>query len=240
MDWQQFVMDLGPLSPESVEAVFSRHGAHAVTLSDAGDEALLEPRPGETPLWRATRVTGLFSVDADFDALRADLQMTFGIGDLPGHRIEQLADRTWEREWLKDYHPMRFGRRLWVSPVGQTPDAEDAVVVSMDPGLAFGTGTHPTTALCLEWLDGLDLDGKRILDFGCGSGILGIAALLLGAESVLAVDIDPQALTATAANAAQRVLPRSAKSVATSGAAYSAPNTSVWCVESSDPRARRR
>lgn len=203
MDWRQFVMNLGSLEADAVESVFERHGAEAITLSDAGSEPVLEPGPGETPLWRETRISGLFSRDTDFDSLAADLRQSFGLPELPRHTIEELRDRAWEREWLRDFHPMRFGRRLWVCPTDGRADAAGAVIVALDPGLAFGTGTHPTTALCLEWLDAEDVRGARVLDFGCGSGILGIAALKLGAASVLALDIDPQALTATRENAAK-------------------------------------
>lgn len=200
MDWQQITMDLGALDPERVEAVFERHGAASVTLTDAGDRPVLEPAPGETPLWADTRISGLFSADADLDALVADLESSLGLAGVPGLRIETLADRAWEREWLRDFGPMQFGRRLWVCP-GDAQAPAGAVVVRLDPGLAFGTGTHPTTAMCLDWLDGLDLDGRRVLDYGCGSGILAIAALKLGARSAVAMDIDPQAVTATECNA---------------------------------------
>ncbi len=210
MDWRQFVMELGALPEEEVEALFSRHGAHAITLADAGDQPVLEPGPGETPLWPSVRITGLFSPDADFESLRRDLCAQFSLAELPAHHIEELADRAWEREWLKDFHPMRFGSRLWVCPRGQQPDAayrDTAICLELDPGLAFGTGTHPTTALCLRWLDQQHaagaLQGKHLLDFGCGSGILAIAALLLGAENAVAMDIDPQAVTATGSNAEQ-------------------------------------
>ena len=201
--WQQFVMQLGALPAPEVEAVFERHGALAITLSDGGDTPVLEPLPGESPLWRDTQVTGLFSEGQDLDALQQDLRRTFGPGELPPHRVEALPDRVWEREWLVHFRPMQFGRRLWICPSGFAVDANDAVVVRLDPGLAFGTGTHPTTALALEWLDGVDLSGSRVLDFGCGSGILSVAALLLGAEAVTACDIDPQALEATRENAAK-------------------------------------
>jgi ribosomal protein L11 methyltransferase len=196
-------MHLGALSAPEVEAVFGRHGALAVTLSNAGDAPVLEPLPGETPLWRDTQVTGLFAEEQDLGALEQDLRRTFQLDSLPPHRIEPLPDRVWEREWLAHFRPMRFGHRLWVCPGGFSVEAHDAVVVRLDPGLAFGTGTHPTTALALEWLDSLDLAGCRVLDFGCGSGILSIAALLLGARAVTACDIDPQALEATLANAAR-------------------------------------
>lgn len=200
-EWRQFVMNLGSLPADRVEEVFARHGASAVTFSDAGGAPVLEPGPGETPLWLNTKVTGLFSPAADFDRLRADLRQSFELTALPENHIETLEDRVWEREWLKDFRPMQFGKRLWVCPGDFTVDDDNAVVVHLDPGLAFGTGTHPTTALSLEWLDGLELGGKRVLDFGCGSGILSIAALLLGARAATALDIDPQAITASRRNA---------------------------------------
>ena len=202
MNWLQFVMNLDSLDPTDVEDAFLRLGACSVTLSDAGDDPVLEPGPGETPLWSNTRITGLFTGDADLDIFRAALQNELGVERLPAHRIETLEDRAWEREWLRDFGPMRFGQRLWICPTSHEPPGGDAVVVRLDPGLAFGTGTHPTTALCLEWLDGIDLAGKTVLDYGCGSGILAIAALKLGAASATGMDIDPQAVIASRQNAA--------------------------------------
>jgi len=201
MEWRQFVMNLDSIEPDLVEEVLLRHGAQSVTLSDAGDEPVLEPAPGSTPLWSDTRMTALFAADSDFDDLRADLETSLAVDSLPQNSVEALADRAWEREWLKDFRPMRFGERLWVSPDELPVEADNAVVVRLDPGLAFGTGTHATTALCLEWLDQNDITAKTLFDFGCGSGILAIAALKLGARSVTAVDIDPQAVTATLQNA---------------------------------------
>ena len=201
MDWLQFVMNLGKLDAEDIEAIFNRHGAWSVTLSDAGDKPVLEPGPGETPLWTDTRITGLFSADTDLRELEDDLLLTLKLAKLPPHRVEGLEDRAWEREWLKDFRPMQFGKRLWISPGDSTVEQHDAVVIRLDPGLAFGTGTHATTALCLEWLDSLELVGKTLLDYGCGSGVLAIAGLKLGCSSALAMDIDPQALVATTRNA---------------------------------------
>ena len=204
MTWRQFVMDLESLNPDRVEEVFSRHGAQAISFADAGDQPVLVSGAVETRLWPDSRITGLFSTDVDLHALELDLLGSFDLRSLPQHRIEELAARRWEREWLRDFRPMRFGNRLWVSPIEldvETDDTANAVIVRIDPGLAFGTGTHPSTALCLRWLDGLDLMGLRVLDFGCGSGILAIAALGLGAETVSAVDNDPQAVTATRENA---------------------------------------
>ena len=202
MDWQQFVMDLDRLDPDCVEEVFARHGAHSVTLTDGGDLPVLEPAPGETPLWSDTRITGLFSADADLSALTDDLVATLSLDTLPMHHVESLADREWAREWLKDFGPMRFGERLWICPDDPSAGDESAVVVRLDPGLAFGTGTHPTTAMCLEWLDGMSHDDKTMLDYGCGSGVLAIASLKLGCTSATAMDIDPQALFATTENGA--------------------------------------
>ncbi|MGB5332211.1 MAG: 50S ribosomal protein L11 methyltransferase [Woeseiaceae bacterium] len=201
MEWQQFVMNLDTLDPATVEEIFTRHGAWSVTLSDAGDNPVLEPGPGETPLWADTRITGLFSADADLGKLQAELLRDLELGQLPPHCIETLADRAWEREWLTDFGPMKFGERLWICPGDSDAQQDDAVIVRLDPGLAFGTGTHPTTALCLDWLDGLPLSGKSLLDYGCGSGVLAIAALKLGCEAATAMDIDPQAVIATRQNA---------------------------------------
>ncbi len=194
-------MDLETLNPDAVEEIFARHGATSITLTDAGDKPVLEPAPGKTPLWRDTRMTGLFSPDADLGALRADLLQSLSIADLPAHEVMVLADRAWEREWRKDFGPMQFGSRLWICPADSSVDHQDAVVVKLDPGLAFGTGTHASTALCLDWLDGLNLHGSTMLDYGCGSGVLAIAALLLGSDSAVAMDIDPQAIRATVENA---------------------------------------
>ncbi|MGB5104521.1 MAG: 50S ribosomal protein L11 methyltransferase, partial [Steroidobacteraceae bacterium] len=160
---------------------------------------VLEPAPGETPLWPTRVVKALFDASTDRDAIARSLAVA--LPGAPPPRFEAVADKAWEREWLKDFKPMRFGRRLWVCPGGLPAGDPEAVRVELDPGLAFGTGTHPTTALCLEWLDGRDLRGLEVVDYGCGSGILAIAALKLGAASARAIDIDPQALIATRDNA---------------------------------------
>ncbi len=198
MSWLQIHITTTREQAALAELLFEQLGALSVTLGDAADQPLLEPKPGETPLWETVVVTALFGGDQDGDAVCAFLEQR-----LPGVRFrsERLQDRAWERAWLDAFHPMCFGERLWVCPSGALPDDPNAVTVELDPGLAFGTGTHPTTALCLRWLDGADLKGKRVIDFGCGSGILAIAALRLGAAEVIAVDHDPQALQATRENA---------------------------------------
>jgi len=201
--WQQLVLAVGELDAGRIEDALLEAGALSVTLDDAGDEPLYEPDPLKPPLWSQTRLTALFPADADLDGVQAYLLASLGLKHLPAHSVQRLEDRDWVREWLKDFKPMRFGRRLWVCPTGFTPPDPQAVNLLLDPGLAFGTGTHATTALCLEWLDGAALQGCGVIDYGCGSGILAIAAARLGARRVRAVDNDPQALVATRDNAAR-------------------------------------
>lgn len=195
----QLTLDIGSRDPAPYEDALFELGAVSVTLEDAADDPVLEPAPGETPLWPTVVVKGVFAAESDPDVITACL--TRALPDAPAPRFERLPDKPWEREWLKDFRPMRFGRRLWVCPGGLPAGDAGAIRIELDPGLAFGTGTHPTTAMCLEWLDGEDLAGRAAVDYGCGSGILAIAAAKLGAASVLAVDIDPQALIATQENA---------------------------------------
>ncbi len=199
MPFLQVTLEIGGSNPEPYEDAFVELGAVSVTLEDAADDPVLEPAPGETPLWPTVRLLALFDGDADADAIAGTISRLFPGVVAP--RLAAVEDKAWEREWLKDFRPMRFGRRLWVCPGGQAAGEADAIRVELDPGLAFGTGTHPTTAMCLEWLDGQDLRGRALVDYGCGSGILAIAALKLGAASVRAVDIDPQAITAARENA---------------------------------------
>lgn len=204
-NWLQIDLALGGFDAERLEDALLAAGALAVTYKDGADDPVFEPWPGEMPLWQQTRLTGLFAADMDIDAIRATLLSELDADNLPEHRIEILEDRDWSREWLKNFRPVKFGRRLWVVPTAYAPPEPDGVNMMLDPGLAFGTGTHPTTALCLEWLDALasqgELENRQVLDFGCGSGILAVAAALLGAGRVFATDIDPQALTATQDNA---------------------------------------
>jgi ribosomal protein L11 methyltransferase len=218
MPWLELSLIVDRTHAEQVEAALEDAGALAVTIDDAADEpgpgppddltasGIWEPAPASHPLWRRLRMTALFE-DDDSGAV-ATRQATELIAPLAlsPPRLSRLDDRPWERVWLEELAPIRFGRRLWICPRGQRPpDAGrpnwPGVAVDLDPGLAFGTGHHPTTALCLAWLDRLDLRGRRVLDFGCGSGILAIAALKLGAASAIAVDHDPQALDATLENA---------------------------------------
>lgn len=201
MAWLQLCFESDAEQAPQLEDTLLELGAAAVTLQDSADEPVLEPGVGERPLWRATRVVALFEEHADRDNIVAALATR--VDRLPPWRAERLEDRVWERVWMDDFQPMSFGRRLWVCPSWSSPPAADAVVLALDPGLAFGTGTHPTTALCLQWLDSQPLAGCTVLDYGCGSGILAIAALLLGAERAWGVDNDPQALAASRDNAAR-------------------------------------
>ena len=187
---------------EAAEEALFEAGALSVTLTDAVDDAILEPAPGEVRLWPQTVLQALFPAET---AGPESIIVLARALNLPAERIsvERVADRAWEREWLKDFHSMRFGRRLWIVPSHKQPPADpESVCVSLDPGLAFGTGTHPSTALCLTWLDSRLPAGATVIDYGCGSGVLAIAAVLLGAREAQAFDIDPQALIATRDNAA--------------------------------------
>jgi ribosomal protein L11 methyltransferase len=171
----------------------------------------LEPELGTTPIWDNTQVIGLFEANLDVEKLGAELNAVFKLKtkqDLPTHKIEILEDKDWVRAWMDDYHPMQFGERLWVCPSWREPPEKDAVNLMLDPGLAFGTGTHPTTSLCLKFLDREVKGDELVVDFGCGSGILGIAALLLGAKRMVGTDIDPQALLATEDNAGRNKIAR--------------------------------
>ena len=196
----QVSFDLGQLEAQIAERVCWLCGATSVTFADARDDPILEPLPGELRLWPATRLRALFPLEIAPSAL---LRALSGALEIPPQcfEVQPIEDRAWEREWLRHFHAMQFGRRLWVAPHHESVAALDAVIVKLDPGLAFGTGTHPTTALCLEWLEQHVESGEILIDYGCGSGILGIAAVKLGAAHAYCFDIDPQALLATEQNA---------------------------------------
>lgn len=249
MPWLQIKLDSSYDNAQRLGDLLSDVGALAVTLQDAADQPLYEPPPGITPLWNQTWVTGLFEADADLDVVLNHLRSVLGRHDLP-HTISPLEDKDWEREWMDNYHPMRFGQRLWICPSWRTPPDPGAVNIMLDPGLAFGTGTHPTTALCLEWLEQHDLAGQIVIDYGCGSGILAVAAAKLGAQRVWAVDYDPQALHATTLNAEKNAvstiihpvlpadLPRTA--AATPGIVPLAALAHPMCMDAQVPQAQAR
>jgi len=200
MTWLQLSIEVTGDLAEVVTEVFMDAGALSVTYQDAADEPILEPGLGEHPVWSATRVVALFADDCDASRITRRLREPLH-GVVIEPRIERLEDRDWSSTWRETFHAMRFGARLWVVPTDEQVPAANAVTIHLDPGLAFGTGTHVTTALCLEWLDAHPPLEREVIDYGCGSGILAIAAGKLGARRVLAVDIDPQALLATRENA---------------------------------------
>jgi len=201
MAWIQFIFSSTPDGADPLSDRLSECGASAVTFQDNADQAIYEPEIGSTPLWQATNVIALFEADSDTDSIIVQLTQLMAPTALPKFRIEAVEDKDWIREWMDNFHPMCFGEKLWICPSWRQPPQPDAINILLDPGLAFGTGTHPTTALCLNWLDQADVKDKTVIDYGCGSGILAIAAALLGAKKVIGIDIDPQALEATQANA---------------------------------------
>lgn len=201
MPWIQLRLNATAANAEAIGDELVESGAVSVTFQDSHDTPIFEPLPGETRLWGDTDVIGLYDAETDMAIVVAMLENSPLLGERFLHKIEQIEDKDWEREWMDNFHPMRFGERLWICPSWRDVPDPNAVNVMLDPGLAFGTGTHPTTSLCLQWLDGLDLAGKTVIDFGCGSGILAIAALKLGAAKAIGIDIDPQAIQASRDNA---------------------------------------
>ena len=197
--WQELHCTARKDQIDALEEWFFAAGALSVTLEDQADQPLLEPGPGETPLWDAVQVTALFAGGYDLQPILAAFPEEL-VTEAP-EKIVPVADREWTRVWEDQFQPMRMGERLWICPSWTPPPEPDAVNLLLDPGLAFGTGTHPTTAMCLRSLDAAPLETTRIVDYGCGSGILGIAAALLGAHQVLGIDNDPQAITASQDNA---------------------------------------
>ncbi len=201
MPWLQLKFETNPQQAERLGELLETAGACAVTMQDAADQPLFEPPPGATPLWKRILLNGLFEVDANIEAILADMAEALGDTPLPAWTLNPLEDKDWVRAWMDDYQPMCFGKKLWIVPSTFSPPDVDAVNILLDPGLAFGTGTHPTTAMCLRWLDAHPPVAQAVIDYGCGSGILAIAACKLGATSALAIDNDHQALLATHDNA---------------------------------------
>jgi ribosomal protein L11 methyltransferase len=202
MPWIQVKLNATSENAELIsDMLVEETGALSVTFLDAKDTPIFEPLPGETRLWGETDIVALYDAETDMDLVITQLKASAVLDDNFAYKVEQLEDKDWEREWMDNFHPMKFGERLWICPSWREIPEPDAINVMLDPGLAFGTGTHATTALCLEWLESIDLTGKTVIDFGCGSGILAIAAIKLGAAKVVGIDIDPQAITASKDNA---------------------------------------
>ena len=221
MPWLQINAHITDAEAEETEQLFQSLGAVSVTLTDAEDVPVFQLDPGSTPLWRNMKLSALFEATVSVDALieRISQSSRLSADDLD---IEEIADKDWERAWMDEFKPICFGQRLWVVPSWLQAPQPDAVNLMLDPGLAFGSGTHPTTALCLEWLDGYEVEGKSVIDYGCGSGILAIAAILLGASHAVGVDNDPQAIIATQNNRDMNGVPAQKLSVHLPGAKHEA------------------
>ncbi len=200
MPWLQLKFSTEQDHVDAVSDYLTELGALSITYEDAQDNPILEPLPGETPLWEDLVVTALYDASCDTNAILNTIEHSNFSAHIHHPKFEQLEDKDWERAWMDNFHPMSFGNQLWIVPSWHQPPDENAVNILLDPGLAFGTGTHPTTSLCLKWLDSAEVTQLSVLDYGCGSGILAIAAAKLNAASVTAIDIDPQAITATKEN----------------------------------------
>lgn len=201
MSWTELKIDTSVQHLEMLSDILSDFGAAAITYIDAKNQPIYEPPPGETPFWENTTIVGLFAADVDTEEIVHHIKALHGDKIITSWVSEPLKEQVWETAWMDHFEPTRFGERLWICPSWKPVVDPDAVNIMLDPGLAFGTGTHPTTALCLETLSRYDLENKYIIDYGCGSGILAIAAVKLGASHALCVDNDPQALLATQENA---------------------------------------
>lgn len=201
MQYLQLSLPVSEHEFEKVQALLERSHPLSITTGDAEDQPILEPKPGETPLWQNLILTALFPENKNREKIENRLRFYLGEERMQTLKWEILPEQDWERAWLKDYKPLQFGNTLWVGPHDFIPPSDIKAALFLDPGLAFGTGTHPTTFLCLGWLAEQDLKDKTLLDFGCGSGILALAALKLGAKRIIGTDIDPQALDASRDNA---------------------------------------
>ncbi|MGM0526310.1 MAG: 50S ribosomal protein L11 methyltransferase [Pseudomonadota bacterium] len=201
MPWIQLTLSSSEEYAPQVGDMLMANGAQAVTYRDGADTPIFEPPLGEVLLWQHTLVTGLFDAETDIKAVIANLEKARILATPLQYKVDPLEDKDWEREWMDNFHPIQFGERLWICPSWRDIPEPDAVNILLDPGMAFGTGTHPTTAMCLRWLDANPPANAAVVDFGCGSGILGIAALKLGAKHAIGIDIDRQALIATKDNA---------------------------------------
>ncbi|MCY4043449.1 MAG: 50S ribosomal protein L11 methyltransferase [Cellvibrionales bacterium] len=199
MNWVQIRIEATQPSREALEDALLETGALSITLEDAADQPILEPDLDQTPFWDDLILTALFDAHVDGEQVLAHLENTLPF-PLPAAKVEILEDKDWIKAWEENYQPIQMTDKLWICPSWKTPPVANAINLMLDPGLAFGTGTHPTTSLCLKAIGNMDLTGKTFIDFGCGSGILAIAALLLGAKQGTAVDHDPQAVRSTECN----------------------------------------
>jgi ribosomal protein L11 methyltransferase len=207
MPWLSLVADTDAEHAEALSEALLELGALSVDLLDADadtpDEQAIFGEPGEPPpgVWQHNRVSALFDSDKDASAILRNASAIIGLQQIPQHRIETLADNDWVRFTQSQFESIQISSRLWIVPTWHIPSNPDAINIVLDPGLAFGTGSHPTTRLCLRWLDTNLRGGESVLDYGCGSGILAIAALRLGAAHAVGVDVDLQAVIAGRDNA---------------------------------------
>ncbi|PCI76825.1 MAG: 50S ribosomal protein L11 methyltransferase [SAR86 cluster bacterium] len=207
MAWQQLRVQVRPDQIEPLEQLLLDYGGLSISYLDAEDQPVFQKEPGSTPLWDRVDLVCLFEEATNLDGLLFLLQQHPAIEDKQSLTLETLEDQAWERSWMSDFKAMQFGERLWVCPSWQEPPEPSAINIMLDPGLAFGSGSHATTSLCLQWLEQNTRNDSTVIDYGCGSGILAIAAALLGAPRVIAVDNDPQAITATIENAKRNHIP---------------------------------
>jgi len=209
MSWQQIKVNTTPEHSDAIENSLLDFGAVSISFLDAEDQAVFQLEPGGTILWEATVVVALFEKATDLAACVQFLSNDEKVTNQQSLLIEKIEDQDWERAWMDDFNAMQFGSKLWICPSWQTPPEPDAVNIMLDPGMAFGSGTHATTSLCLQWLEQADLNNALVIDYGCGSGVLAIASILLGAKQALGVDNDPQAVLATVDNSARNNLDKS-------------------------------
>jgi ribosomal protein L11 methyltransferase len=203
MPWIQAIIEVPSEQTTELEDLLMAIGAQAVTMRDASNQPIYEPKIGTTPLWSTVTLVALFDAEQPLELQMkqlAELYESEYEHSFPSYKLELVEDKDWVREWMDQFKPMPFGERLWICPSWLEPEDPSAINLKLDPGLAFGTGTHPTTSMCLKWLDSAETENKTVFDFGCGSGILGIAAMLLGAKSLVGIDIDPQAVSASYEN----------------------------------------
>lgn len=206
MPWQQLKVNTDPDSSETLEELLLNFGAVSISLLDTEDQAVFQLEPGGTILWESTTVVALFEEYTDLSRCLQSLSQHSAVKNNQNLVIEKVEDQDWERAWMNDFEAMQFGKNLWICPSWQTPPQPDAVNIMLDPGLAFGSGTHATTSLCLQWLEQAQLAQKSVIDYGCGSGVLAIASVLLGAQSAIGVDNDSQAILATLENSKRNSL----------------------------------
>ena len=205
--WQQLKIQLHSEDTSYFEQILFDSDAISISYLDAEDQPVFQEKPGSTPLWDNTFLLCLFNTKTDLGSLLNKLRCNTKVLNNKSLNIELIEDQDWERSWMKDFEPIQFGEKLWICPSWLSPPEPNAVNIKLDPGLAFGTGNHATTSLCLRWLDQADVRGSEVIDYGCGSGVLSIASALLGAVKVHSVDNDPQAISATIDNSRRNKVP---------------------------------